>query len=59
MTAPLFSVLNACCFLVANLMHKRNQNPDMASILDTVLEQEHFEVIYKQRTDIPLGTASD
>jgi hypothetical protein len=40
-------------------MHKKKQNPDMASILDTVLEQEHFEVIYKQRTDIPLGKPSD
>jgi hypothetical protein len=40
---------------VAQLVRKKQQNPDMASQLDIVMEQENFKVLHKQTLDLPLG----
>ncbi|KAI8578953.1 hypothetical protein K450DRAFT_244273 [Umbelopsis ramanniana AG] len=40
---------------MAQLVRKKQQNPDMASQLDVVLEQENFKVLHKQAIELPLG----
>ncbi|CAM0134954.1 unnamed protein product [Umbelopsis sp. WA50703] len=40
---------------LGDLMRKKQQNPDMAGQLETVMEETNFEVIYKKRFDLPLG----
>ncbi|KAG2189332.1 hypothetical protein INT44_004474 [Umbelopsis vinacea] len=40
---------------MAQLVRKKQQNPEMASQLDKVMEQVNFKVIHKQTLEIPLG----
>lgn len=38
-----------------DLLRKKGQNPDVASQLEVFLKEVGFEIIYKERFDIPLG----
>ncbi|KAI9284372.1 S-adenosyl-L-methionine-dependent methyltransferase [Umbelopsis sp. AD052] len=40
---------------MAQLVRKKQQNPDMSSQLEIVMEQEHFKVLYKQAIELPMG----
>lgn len=41
--------------LVAQLTHKKQQNPEMVSQLETLMEQENFKMLHKETLDLPLG----
>ena len=44
---------------MAQLTHKKQQNPEMVSELETLMEQENFKVLHKETLDLPLGMQTE
>lgn len=42
---------------VASFMRKKGQDADKAANLDILMRETNFDVLYKERFDVPLGMA--
>ncbi|CAO3687763.1 unnamed protein product [Umbelopsis ramanniana] len=44
---------------LAQLTHKKQQNPEMVSQLEILMEQENFKMLHKETLDLPLGMKTE